>query len=122
LTLAAGGRAFAQSKTYTNADLGQPLSASRLAPNAAELRALAAHQFSAPGEYDDPTISIAGAFALTQSDAAPARESSGEAAPSLWLAPYGGFGGYGGARGGMSGNRRPPSTAHRPSLKPRRQR
>jgi hypothetical protein len=46
--------AAAQSRVYTNADLGRPLSADRPMVTSAELRALKDHQFSETG--DDPGL------------------------------------------------------------------
>ena len=118
--LAAPARSFAQSKTYTNADLGRPLSASRPTPSADELRALSEHQFNAPGEYADPTISIAGPFARV--DAASSTEPAPDSSSSVLLAPYG-YGGFGSGRPRMSspmGPGRRPSGTVRTTTRERR--
>src|SRR5476649_1171926 len=52
--LIAAAPASAQSRVYTNADLGKPLSADRPAVTPAELRTLKDHQFSEMG--DDPGL------------------------------------------------------------------
>jgi hypothetical protein len=109
LLVAAPARSFAQSKTYTNADLGHPLSASRPTPSADELRALSEHQFNAPGEYADSTVSIAGAFA--HMDAASSSEAAPDSSSNVWLAPYG-YGGFGAGRPRLSG---PMGPGRRPS-------
>jgi hypothetical protein len=111
--LAAPARSFAQSKTYTNDDLGRPLSASRPTPSAEELRALTEHQFNAPGEYADPTISIAGAFAHL--DVGASSEPGPDTTANVRLAPYG-YGGFGSGRPRMSG---PMGPARRPSARTR---
>jgi hypothetical protein len=48
---------FAQSRVYTNADLGKPLVRTRtVTPE--ELESLRAHQFVLPHEYHGPTVTI----------------------------------------------------------------
>jgi hypothetical protein len=51
ILLLTGAPVFAQTRVYTNADLGRPLSPSRPTPTADELAALAAHQFTLPPDY-----------------------------------------------------------------------
>ena len=53
--VASASPAFAQSKVYTNADLGKPLTIERPQPSEDALRSLAAHQF---GADDDSPILI----------------------------------------------------------------
>jgi len=47
--------AWSQTKVYTNADLGHPLSPNRVTVTAEQLASLAAHQFRVPRTFDGPT-------------------------------------------------------------------
>jgi hypothetical protein len=47
--------AWSQTKVYTNADLGHPLSPNRATVTAEQLASLAAHQFRVPRTFDGPT-------------------------------------------------------------------
>jgi hypothetical protein len=61
IALLTSAPAFGQSRIYTNADLGRPLSPSRPTPTADELSALAAHQFTLPPDYPSgPHVVILG--------------------------------------------------------------
>jgi len=57
--------AWSQTKVYTNADLGQPLSSNRATVTAEQLASLAAHQFHIPVRYDGPQVVNSGSSPTT---------------------------------------------------------
>ena len=85
--------AFAQSRVYTNADLGKPLSTDRPSISAEELRGLADRQFTAPP--DDAAVPRVVILRGAPEDGPwdwP-RDTVDQAEPEglpLWLAAYGG--------------------------------
>jgi hypothetical protein len=84
--------AFAQSRVYTNADLGKPLSLERPAISAGELRGLAERQFTAAPDYPAaPRVLILGGGPEDGPWDWP-RQAIDQAEPEglpLWLAGYG---------------------------------
>ena len=58
--LLVGSPAFSQTKVYTKADLGQPLSPNRPTVTAEQLASLVAHQFHAPQPLTGPEVIIIG--------------------------------------------------------------
>lgn len=58
--LLAASPAFGQTKVYTNADLGRPLSPNRGSVTPEVLAALAAHQFRVPMTFDGPRVVSSG--------------------------------------------------------------
>src|SRR5688572_20633050 len=58
--LFAASPAFSQTRMYTKADLGQPLSPNRVTVTAEQLASLVAHQFQAPAIADGPMVTIIG--------------------------------------------------------------
>ena len=57
--------AWGQTKVYTNADLGHPLSSNRATVTAEQLASLAAHQFHIPVRYEGPQVVSSGSSPTT---------------------------------------------------------
>ncbi len=95
--------AFAQSKVYTNADLGKPLTVERPRPSEDALRSLAAHQF---GADDDSPLLIDTSHPYDFAPVAQqAPSSSGDGLPLMW--GYGGYPANGYGNGRRNGGNRP---------------
>ena len=90
VALLVAGPAYAQSRVYTNADLGKPLSPDRPTVTTEELRALVEYQFTLPPVYDGPTVFIV-PYDRTRDVLPPMAPVEGLARDG-WLMPYGVWG------------------------------
>ena len=133
--------AWSQTKVYTNADLGHPLSPNRATVTAEQLASLAAHQFRVPQTFDGPTgvtsglQATMGPFADYQNTILPRRLDGTLLSDAPWVAytpgpfyapvyyppsvPYATTGSYGGAQHGRRSHGR-AAAGSRPAGRPTR--
>ena len=125
---------WSQTKVYTNADLGQPLSPNRVTVTAEQLASLAAHQFRVPRTFDGPSAVTSGLqptmgpFADYQNTILPRRLDGSLWSDPPWVAyapgpfyvpvydppsvPYATTGSYGGVHDGRRARGRAAAGSH----------